>query len=116
MDHAPHPAHHPDGLEGEHGIPLNPRDKNPRPLLPPGFPEVHPVRGLHEVDPAIHKGRVLLHDELFPGTEGPGPPIVHSTTPDLIQGYASHRARVAQGSVIVKRKGWWISPPSTPVL
>jgi hypothetical protein len=48
LHNAPHPPHDPDGLEGERGVALNPRDENP-PLLPPRFPEVHPIGGRHEV-------------------------------------------------------------------
>jgi hypothetical protein len=29
LHHAPHPPHNLDGLEGERGIPVNPRHKNP---------------------------------------------------------------------------------------
>jgi hypothetical protein len=103
LNDPPHPAHDPNGFEGEHRVPLNPRDKNP-PLPPPGFPEVKPIRGRHEVKPPVLEGRLLLHDELFPGPDGPGPAIVHGTTPNLIQVYAPHEARVAQGKRIVKGK------------
>jgi hypothetical protein len=94
LDHAPHPAHDPDGLEGEHRVTLNPRHENP-PLLPPRFPEVHPIMSCHEVEPAVLEDRVLLNDELIPGAEGPGPAIVQSPTPNLIQCCASHEARLA---------------------
>ncbi len=116
MHNPPYPAHNPDGLEGEGGVGGIPGCETPRPLLPPRFPEVEPTGGLYEVKAPVLEGRVLLHDELIPGADGPGPAVIHRAAPDLIQGCASHRARVAQRGAIVKRKDWWFSPPSTPVL
>jgi hypothetical protein len=113
LHHAPHPPHDPDDLEGEGGVPLIPRHENP-PLLPPGFPEVHPIRGRHEVDTAVLDRRVLLHDQLFPWPDGPGPAIIHRTTQDLIQRCASHEARVAQEKRVVKGKNSYVSPPWSP--
>jgi hypothetical protein len=48
---------------------------------------------------------------VLPGADGPGPAVIHSAVPDLIQGYASHEGRVAQGKSVVKRKNWWNPPP-----
>jgi len=115
LDHAPHPGHHPDDLEGEHRVALNPGHETPHPL-PPGLPEVEPIRGFHEVHPAIFEGRVLLNDELIPGAEGPGPAIVHSAAPHLIQSCASHEAMVARGKRVVKEKNCWNPPPRAPGL
>jgi hypothetical protein len=116
LHHAPHPPHHPDGLEGEGGVPLIPRHETPRALPPPGFPEVEPIMSCHEVDSAVLEDRLLLHDEVLPGADGPDPAVVHSAAPDLVQSCASHEGMVAQGRAAVKRKNWWNPPPGAPGL
>jgi hypothetical protein len=53
---------------------------------------------------------------VLPGAYGPGPAIVQGPTQNLIQGFASHEAMVAQGRAFVKRKNWWNPPPGAPGL